>query len=355
MLDKLADVERRYVDLEERLIDPSLLGSSKDFARLAKERADLEPIVAAYREWRKLTQEIDGHRSLLESSEADVRQLAKEELPAMRERLETLEQRLKLLLLPKDPNDDRNVVLEIRAGTGGEEASLFAAALFRMYSRYAEAQGWRIEVLSANATGLGGFKEIIALIEGQGAYSKLKFEGGVHRVQRVPVTEASGRIHTSAVTVAVLPEAEDVEVAIDEAKELRIDVYRSSGPGGQSVNTTDSAVRVTHLPTGLVVSCQDEKSQHKNKAKALKILRARLLERAQAEQQAEVASSRRSMVGSGDRSERVRTYNFPQGRVTDHRINLTLYSLDRVMDGDVTPLIDGLITHHQAEQLQAAS
>jgi len=355
MLEKLADVERRYVDLEERLIDPSLMDSRKEFARLAKERADLEPIVAAYREWKKVTQEIEGHRSLLESADADVRELAKEELPALRQQVEALEQRLKVLLLPKDPNDDRNVVLEIRAGTGGDEASLFAAALFRMYSRYAESQGWRIEVLSANATGLGGFKEIIALVEGQGAYSKLKYEGGVHRVQRVPVTEASGRIHTSAVTVAVLPEAEDVEVAIDEAKELRIDVYRSSGPGGQSVNTTDSAVRVTHLPTGLVVSCQDEKSQHKNKAKALKILRARLLERAQAEQQAELASSRRSMVGSGDRSERVRTYNFPQGRVTDHRINLTLYSLDRVLDGDIAPLIDGLITHYQAEQLQAAS
>jgi peptide chain release factor 1 len=254
-------------------------------------------------------------------------------------------------LLPKDPNDERNVVLEVRAGTGGEEASLFAAQLFRMYSRYAEAQGWRVEVLSANTTGLGGFKEIVALIEGQGTYSRLKYEGGVHRVQRVPVTESSGRIHTSAVTVAVLPEAEDVEVAIDEAKELRIDVYRSSGPGGQSVNTTDSAVRVTHLPTGLVVSCQDEKSQHKNKAKALKILRARLLERAQAAQQAEVAESRRGMVGSGDRSERVRTYNFPQGRVTDHRINLTLYNLDRVLEGEVQPLIEALTTHFQAQQL----
>ncbi len=355
MLDKLAEVERRYVDLEERLIDPAVLGSRKDFARLAKERADLAPIVAAYRDWKKLTQEVEGHRALLESSDIDVRQLAKDELPGLREQVDALAERLRVLLLPRDPNDDRNVVLEIRAGTGGEEASLFAAVLFRMYSRYAEAQGWRVETLSANATGLGGFKEIIALVEGQGAYSKLKFEGGVHRVQRVPVTEASGRIHTSAVTVAVLPEAEDVEVAIDEAKELRIDVYRSSGPGGQSVNTTDSAVRVTHLPTGLVVSCQDEKSQHKNKAKALKILRARLLERAQAEQQAAEAQSRRSMVGSGDRSERVRTYNFPQGRVTDHRINLTLYSLDRVVDGDLAPLIDGLITHHQAEQLQAAS
>jgi peptide chain release factor 1 len=355
MLDKLADVERRYVDLEERLIDPSIMGSRKDFAKLAKERADLEPIVAAYREWKKLTQEIEGHRSLLESGEGDIRELAKQELPALRDELTALEERLRLLLLPKDPNDDRNVLLEIRAGTGGDEAGLFAADLFRMYSRYAEGQRWRVEVLSASSTGLGGLKEVIALVEGQGAYSKLKFEGGVHRVQRVPATEGSGRIHTSAVTVAVLPEAEDVEVEIDEAKELRIDVFRSSGPGGQSVNTTDSAVRVTHLPSGLVVSCQDEKSQHKNKAKALKILRARLLERAQAEQQAEQAQSRRTMVGSGDRSERVRTYNFPQGRVTDHRINLTLYSLDRVIDGDIGPLIDGLITHYQAEQLQAAS
>jgi peptide chain release factor 1 len=355
MLDKLADVERRYRDLEERLMDPGLASHRKDFARFSKERAELEPIVSAYREWKKLSEDIEGHRSLLDSADAEVRELAKQELPDMRQQLDALEQRLRVLLLPRDPNDERNVVLEIRAGTGGEEASLFAAELFRMYSRYAERQGWRVEVLSANATGLGGFKEIIALVEGRGAYSKLKYEGGVHRVQRVPVTEASGRIHTSAVTVAVLPEAEDVEVAIDEAKDLRIDVYRSSGPGGQSVNTTDSAVRVTHLPSGLVVSCQDEKSQHKNKAKALKILRARLLERAQAEQQAEQAENRRSMVGSGDRSERVRTYNFPQSRVTDHRINLTLYSLDRVIDGEVDPLIDGLITHYQAEQLQAAS
>lgn len=353
MLEKLEDVERRYVDLEERLIDPSLAGSRRDFARLAKERAELEPIVAAYRDWKAVAREIEGHKQLLESSDADVRELAKAELPELRARGEALERRLTILLLPRDPNDDRNVVLEIRAGTGGDEASLFAADLFRMYGRYAERQGWKVDVLSANATGLGGFKEVIALIEGQGAYSRLKFEGGVHRVQRVPATEASGRIHTSAVTVAVLPEAEDVEVDIDEARELRIDVYRSSGPGGQSVNTTDSAVRVTHLPSGLVVACQDEKSQHKNKAKALKILRARLLERAQAEQAAAVAESRRGMVGSGDRSERVRTYNFPQGRVTDHRINLTLYSLDRVIDGDIQPLIDGLITHHQAEQLRA--
>ena len=353
MLDKLEDVERRYTDLEERLIDPSLAGGGKDFARFAKERAELEPIVAAYRDWKAVTHDIEGHKQLLESGDVDLRELVKAELPELRARAEALEQRLTILLLPKDPNDDRNVVLEIRAGTGGDEASLFAADLFRMYSRYAERQGWKVDVLSANATGLGGFKEVIALIEGQGAYSKLKFEGGVHRVQRVPATEASGRIHTSAVTVAVLPEAEDVEVDIDEARELRIDVYRSSGPGGQSVNTTDSAVRVTHLPTGLVVSCQDEKSQHKNKAKALKILRARLLERAQTEQDAAVAESRRGMVGSGDRSERVRTYNFPQGRITDHRINLTLYSLDKVIDGDIQALIDGLINHHQAELLQA--
>jgi peptide chain release factor 1 len=265
-----------------------------------------------------------------------------------------MESSIRQMLIPKDPQDEKNCILEIRAGTGGDEASLFAAQLFRMYSRYAEVSGWRVEVLSANPTGLGGFKEIIALIEGQGAFSRLKFEGGVHRVQRVPVTEASGRIHTSTVTVAVLPEAEDVEVQIDEVKELRIDVYRSSGPGGQSVNTTDSAVRVTHLPTGLVVSCQDEKSQHKNKAKALKILRARLLERAQAEQQAEVAENRRSMVGTGERSERIRTYNFPQGRLTDHRINLTLYSLDRIMEGQIQPLIDGLITHYQAAALKTA-
>jgi len=355
MLQKLEEVERRYVELEGILVDPTVLNSRNEYARLAKERSDLEEIVATYRGWKKLRSDIEGHRSLLEAPDPDIRELAKEELPALRGKCDELEARLKILLLPKDPNDDRNVLLEIRAGTGGEEAGLFVADLFRMYSRFAEASGWRIEVLSANPTGVGGFKEIIALIEGNKAFSRLKYEGGVHRVQRVPATEASGRIHTSAVTVAVLPEADDVDVHIDESKDLRIDVYRSSGPGGQSVNTTDSAVRVTHLPTGLVVSCQDEKSQHKNKAKALKILRARLLERAQDEQQAEQAESRRSMVGSGDRSERIRTYNFPQGRVTDHRINLTLYSLDRVLGGELAPLIDALNTHYQAEALKAAS
>jgi peptide chain release factor 1 len=343
------------VDLERSLVDPAVISNRKEYARLGKERSDLEEIVARYREWKKLSAEIEGHRSLLEEGDAEIRELAKAELPGMRDRLDALEEELKRLLLPRDPNDERNVIFEIRAGTGGEEASLFAAELYRMYSRYAEEQGWRVELMSANPTGLGGFKEVIALIEGRGVYSRLKFEGGVHRVQRVPETEASGRIHTSTVTVAVLPEADEVDVQIDEVKDLRIDVYRSSGPGGQSVNTTDSAVRITHLPSGLVVACQDEKSQHKNKSKALKILRARLLERAQAEQQAEVAQSRRSMVGTGERSERIRTYNFPQGRVTDHRINLTLYSLDRVIEGEIEPLIDALITYHQAEALKAAS
>jgi peptide chain release factor 1 len=352
MLQKLEDVERRYVELEGALADPTVIGNRKEYARLAKERSSLEALVQCYREWRRVSTEVDGHKALLEEPDAELRELAKTELPALRDRLEQLEENLRRLLLPRDPNDERNVILEIRAGTGGEEASLFAAGLFRMYSRYAEEQGWRVEIMSANPTGLGGFKEVITLIEGDGAFSRLKYEGGVHRVQRVPVTEASGRIHTSTVTVAVLPEADEVDVEIDEAKDLRIDVFRSSGPGGQSVNTTDSAVRVTHLPSGLVVACQDEKSQHKNKAKAIKILRARLLERAQAEQQAEVAESRRSMVGTGERSERIRTYNFPQGRVTDHRINLTLYSLDRVMEGNLSPLIDALITHFQAEALK---
>jgi peptide chain release factor 1 len=355
MFEKLEAVERRYVELETALVDPATIGHRKEYARLSKERADLDEIVRRYREWKRLSGEIEGHKALLEGVDDEVRDLAKAELPALREQLDALEDELKRLLLPRDPNDERNVLLEIRAGTGGEEASLFAAELFRMYSRYAEEHGWRVEVMSSNATGLGGFKEVIALIEGRGAYSRLKFEGGVHRVQRVPETEASGRIHTSTVTVAVLPEADDVDVHIDEVKDLRIDVYRSSGPGGQSVNTTDSAVRVTHLPSGLVVACQDEKSQHKNRAKAIKILRARLLERAQAEQQAEVAENRRSMVGTGERSERIRTYNFPQGRVTDHRINLTLYSLDRVIEGEIEALIDALNTHHQSMALKAAS
>jgi peptide chain release factor 1 len=319
---------------------------------LAKERAELEEIVARFREWRKIEQEIENNRELLQEDEEAIRELAKEELNTLRQRKDELEKRLKILILPKDPNDNKNVILEIRAGTGGEEAALFAGELFRMYSRYAESRGWRVEMMSSNPTGLGGFKEIIVSIEGQGAYSRLKFEGGVHRVQRVPVTEGSGRIHTSAVTVAVLPEADEVEIAIDP-KEIRVDVFRSSGPGGQSVNTTDSAVRITHIPTGIVVSCQDEKSQHKNRAKGMKILRARLLERKQEEQRSEIAATRKLMVGSGDRSERIRTYNFPQGRLTDHRINFTLYKLDRVMEGEIDEVVEALMTHYQAEALKA--
>ena len=352
MLEKLAEVEKRYGELDRLLADPQLLSNQREYAKVAKERADLEEVITCYRQWRKVDKEIEENRELLNEKDEALRELAKEELVALQEEKQKLESQLKLLLLPKDPNDRKGVLLEIRAGTGGEEASLFAASLFRMYTRHAEARGWKVEVMSSNPTGLGGFKEIITLIEGQGVYSQLKFEGGVHRVQRVPVTEASGRIHTSAVTVAVLPEADEVEVGIDP-KELRVDVFRSSGPGGQSVNTTDSAVRVTHLPTGLVVTCQDEKSQHKNKAKSLKILRARLLERKQEEQRSEIAATRKLMVGSGDRSERIRTYNFPQGRVTDHRINFTLYKLEQVMDGDLNALFDALVTYYQAEALQA--
>jgi peptide chain release factor 1 len=353
MFERLAEIERRYEELERAIADPTVIANRREFARLARERAQLEETVACWRERQRLTRDIEEHRELAREKDADLRELARAELPALEARLVELDAALKQLLLPKDPNDERNTVLEIRAGTGGDEAGLFAAELFRMYTRYAERHGWRVETLSSSGTGLGGFKEVIALVQGKGAYSRLKFEGGVHRVQRVPVTETQGRIHTSAVTVAVLPEAEDVEVDLAD-KDLRIDVYRSSGPGGQSVNTTDSAVRVTHLPTGLVVTCQDEKSQHKNKAKALKILRARLLERARQEQQSEIAANRKAMVGSGDRSEKIRTYNFPQSRVTDHRVNLTLHQLDRVLDGDLDAIVDALVTRQQAEALAAA-
>jgi peptide chain release factor 1 len=352
MLDKLAEVEKRYEDLERLMSDPQLLGQQREYSKLAKERSELEEIVARYREWRKVEQEIQDNRQLLEENDEAIRELAKEEVNVLRQRKEDLENRLKFLILPKDPNDNKNVMIEIRAGTGGEEAALFAGELYRMYTRYAESQGWRAEILSSNPTGLGGFKEIIIMIEGKGAYSRLKFEGGVHRVQRVPVTEGSGRIHTSAVTVAVLAEADEVEIDIDP-KDIRVDVFRSSGPGGQSVNTTDSAVRITHEPTGIVVSCQDEKSQHKNRAKGMKILRARLLEKKQEEQRSEIAATRKLMVGSGDRSERIRTYNFPQGRLTDHRINFTLYKLDRVMEGELGEVVEALITHYQAEALKA--
>lgn len=351
LFDKLTEVEKRYQELEDALVRPEARNNSKEYTKLAKEHSSLEEVVSCFREWRLVMHELADNKGLLEDPDPAVCELAQEEQIALEARNKHLQDDLRRLLIPKDPLDEKNVLLEIRAGTGGEEASLFAATLFRMYSRYAERHRWKLEIMSSSTTGLGGIKEIISMIEGKGAYSRLKFEGGVHRVQRVPETEASGRIHTSAVTVAVLPEADDVDVHLDE-KDLRIDVFRSSGPGGQSVNTTDSAVRITHIPSGLVVSCQDEKSQHKNKAKGLKILRARLLERAREEQQAEITASRRSMVGSGDRSERIRTYNFPQSRITDHRINLTLYTLDRVLDGEIDPVVDALNSSHQAEMLK---
>jgi peptide chain release factor 1 len=353
MLDKLKGIEDRFADLERRISDPAVIANNREYALLARERSQLGEVVGAIREYRKVLDEIADHRVVLEGDDAELRELAKAELPAMQRQQTAMEEHLRLLLAPRDPNDDKNVVLEIRAGTGGDEAALFANELFRMYTRYTERHNWKIEPLSVSASGLGGIKEVIALITGRGAYSRLKFEGGVHRVQRVPATEGSGRIHTSAVTVAVMPEADDVEVNINETKDLRIDVMRASGPGGQSVNTTDSAVRITHIPSGMVIICRDEKSQHKNKARALKILRARLLEQAHAEQDAKTAETRRSMVGTGDRSERIRTYNFPQSRVTDHRVNLTLHQLDLVLDGAIDPLIDALNTKEQAAALGA--
>lgn len=352
MFEKLEEVERRYESLSNLLAQPEIINKQDELQKIAKEYAELGKIVELYRRFKRLGVEIEESEYLLEQEkDEDIKKLAKEEIHRLTEERTRVEEELKLALLPKDPNDEKNILLEIRAGTGGEEAGLFAADLFRMYSKFAEKQGWRMEVLSRHFTGVGGFKEIIALIEGKGAYSRLKFESGVHRVQRVPITESQGRIHTSTVTVAVLPEAEEVDVEIDP-NDLRIDIFRSSGPGGQSVNTTDSAVRITHIPTGIVVTCQDEKSQHKNKAKALKILRARLLDRARQEQQMTLSEQRRSQVGSGERSERIRTYNFPQGRVTDHRIGLTLYKLEDILEGDLDEIINALTTYYQLEALK---
>jgi len=351
---KLAEVEERYRELTDLLADPAIYADRTKMARYNKERSDLEDVVEAYRNYQKAVTDRDGARELLaEERDEDLREMARSELTALDERIEELTQQLKILLLPKDPYDEKNILLEIRAGTGGEEAALFAGDLFRMYGRYAENRRWGVEVLSSHATGLGGFKEIICRISGGKVYSRLKYESGVHRVQRVPETEAQGRVHTSAVTVAILPEPDEVEIKVPE-HELRFDVYRSSGPGGQSVNTTDSAVRVTHLPTGMVVTCQDEKSQHKNKARALMILKARLLDHKRAEQEAEISAARRSQVGSGDRSERIRTYNFPQNRLSDHRINLTIYALDRIVEGELDQVVDPLIAYYQAEALKGA-
>ncbi len=353
VLDRLEAIEQHYRELQQRLNDPLVVANTREYAQLAREHAQLEQVAGAIREYHKLLDDIGEYRAILEGDDAELRELAKMELPVLQRSQARIEERLRHLLTPRDPNDDKNVLLEIRAGTGGEEASLFAGELFRMYTRYAERHRWKVETLSLSTTGLGGIKEVIAAISGRGAYSRLKFEGGVHRVQRVPTTEASGRIHTSAVTVAVLPEADEVEVNINEEKDLRIDVMRASGPGGQSVNTTDSAVRITHLPSGIVIVCRDEKSQHKNKARALKILRARLLDMARAAQDAKIADARRSMVGTGDRSERIRTYNFPQSRVTDHRVNLTSHQLEQMLDGALDPIIDALATKEQAEALSA--
>ncbi|MCL2407825.1 MAG: peptide chain release factor 1 [Defluviitaleaceae bacterium] len=350
---KLEDTEKRYETVGERLADPATVGNQSEWRDLMKEHAFLTPLIEKFREYKKL---LDGHNSnrqlLEETTDEEFREMIKEEFAVIKESLETVTEELKILLLPRDPNDDKNVIIEIRGGAGGDEAALFAYDLYRMYLRYAERRRLKPELMSFNENGLGGFKEVVFQISGKGAYSRLKYESGVHRVQRVPETESQGRIHTSTVTVAVLPEAEEVDVAIDPA-DCKIDVYRSSGNGGQSVNTTDSAVRVTHLPSGIVVACQDEKSQLKNKEKAMKILRSRLYEFELQKQQAAISKERRSQVGTGDRSERIRTYNYPQGRITDHRINLTLYKLDYFLDGDIDEMTDALITAEQAEKLAA--
>lgn len=345
---KMEQVVDRFREVEGLLSDPAILGNQSRFRELTREHAELAEPVAAFESYQAIKQEISEHHELLRDADPEMRELAREELPRLEQKCEELAQKLTLSLLPKDPNDGKNIILEIRAGTGGDEAALFAAELFRSYARYAERHRWKVEILSSSESGVGGFKEVIALISGQNVYSQLKYESGTHRVQRVPETETQGRIHTSACTVAVLPEAEEVDLEIDPG-DLRIDLYRSSGSGGQHVNKTESAVRITHIPTGVVVACQDEKSQHKNKARAMSVLRSRILDAMQAEQSAKTAANRKSQVGSGDRSERIRTYNFPQGRCTDHRIGLTLYKLEAIMQGDLDELFEALTTHYQAE------
>lgn len=352
LLDKLEFIENKYDELSVKISDPSIMQNQNEWRKLCKEHAELEIIVNAYRNYKQVTEDLEANKEMLaEENDKEMREMLQEEISDLTAREEELEREIQILLLPKDPNDDKNVFVEIRGGAGGDEAALFAANLFRMYTRYAENNRWTVELMSANETDIGGFKEVVFMIKGNGAYSKLKYESGVHRVQRVPDTESSGRIHTSTATVAVLPEVDDVEIEINE-KDLKIDVFRASGNGGQCVNTTDSAVRMTHLPTGLVVSCQDEKSQLKNKEKALKILRARLYEQAEAERNAGIAEDRKSQVGTGDRSERIRTYNYPQGRVTDHRIGLTLYKLEAFLNGDIDEVVNALITADQAEKMK---
>ena len=353
MFEKLIGVEERHSEVEKLLSDPKIVQDRVAYQKYVREHSDLNKIVTVYRQYKQTQQNLADSQGLLKDSDPEIKDLARDEVATLAREKEKFEDELKTLLLPKDPNDDKNVIVEIRAGTGGEEAALFAGDLFRMYSRYAETRSWKVEVMTHHPTGTGGLKEVIAMIQGKGAYSVFKYESGTHRVQRVPTTETQGRIHTSAVTVAVLPEAEEVDIAIDPS-ELKIDVYRSTGPGGQSVNTTDSAVRITHLPTGLVVTCQDEKSQLKNKLKAMKVLRARLLDQLVMEQNQQRSEERKSQVGTGDRSGRIRTYNFPQGRVTDHRIGLTLYKLETILQGDLEEIIDNLVTYYQTQELQNA-
>ncbi|QEK13240.1 peptide chain release factor 1 [Crassaminicella thermophila] len=352
MFDKLDFLQDKYNDLSQKVSDPEVINKQSEWQKYIKELAEIEPIVNKYKEYKQVKEGIEEAKAILEeSNDEELREMAKMELGELEDKIEPIENELKLLLVPKDPNDEKNVIVEIRAGAGGDEAGLFAGDLLRMYTRYAERNRWKVEMMSLNETGVGGVKEVVFMIKGKGAYSRLKYESGVHRVQRIPTTESGGRIHTSTATVAVLPEVDDIEIQINP-NDVRVDVFRSSGNGGQSVNTTDSAVRLTHMPTGIVVSCQDEKSQLKNKEKAFKILKARLYDKMLAEQQAEIAEERKSQVGTGDRSERIRTYNFPQGRVTDHRINMTLYKLDYFLDGDIDEILDALITIDQAEKLK---